>query len=323
MKTGTPSLPYVRLPWLDADVPWIGIGTAEIDAMSCPEASLEEVLHAALRAGVSVIDTAPNYYDGAAEGHVGRAISRVPSVSKIYVLTKAGQLNNREMHERAERRIAPADQHWCFDRRFIKMSVLRSMRRLGRDQLDCVLLHNPEDAIGCGENAYDVLSEAVGVLERMCRDSMLRGWGIASWSGFFRPPGAAGSIQLMEFFQRLTRDYGTSHFVAIAFPMGLWNLDDFNAKCQLRRDGTQGQMSVLEASDVLGLTPMLNSPFCGGAILPDGSHAPGDLSPAQNALLEARGYAPSSLRIVGMRSYRSVQAASMLLGGATDVFKGL
>ena len=322
-----PHIPFsahVRLDWLDANVPWIAIGTAEIGEAESPAEPLEEVLRAAIRRGIQVIDTAPNYHDGLAESCVGRVIADTDgAMGNVYVLTKAGQLTDSEMHERAERGLAPHGQHWCFDGEFLEMSIDRSMRRLGRQQLDCVLLHNPEDAIGPGERADQVLAEAVVTIERMCREQKVRGWGIASWNGFYRPPGSAGSIQLVEFCQFLGREYRKHHFVTIELPMGLWNLHDFYARHQVGWKGMGGNTSVPEVASALGINLMLNSPFCGAVSIPRRSSDDDWLTAPQYALLKTRACAPRSLRIVGMRSYRSVQDTTILLENTDRAFKEL
>ena len=322
-----PHLPlsaFTRLDWLDADVPWIAIGTAEIDGAKCSTELLEEVLRAAIRRGIRVIDTAPNYYGGLAESCVGRVIASTKgALDNTYVLTKVGQLTDNEMRERDGRALAHPGQHWCFEGQFLEMSIARSMRRLGKAQLDCVLLHNPEDAIGAGEKADQVLAEAVITLEKMCREKKIRGWGIASWSGFYRSPGSAGSIQLGEFCRFLGREYGKHHFVTIELPMGLWNLHEFDARCQVGWKGLPGNMSVAEAASALGINLLLSSPFCGGAAIPRRSSGNTWLTAAQHALLRTRACAPRSLRIVGIRSYRSVQETTTLLENADRAFKEL
>ena len=304
----------MRLDWLDADVPWIAIGTAEIAKSSNAPEPLEDVLVAALRRGVRVIDTAPNYHDGLAESSVGRVIAKTADeVDYVYVLTKAGQLTQNEMRERAEQGLVSHDQHWCFDRDFLEMSIGRSMRRLGKRQLDCVLLHNPEHAIGPGESAYQVLAEAIAALESMCREKIVRGWGIASWSGFFRPPGSAGSIQLRAFCRFLEREYGNHHFVAIELPMGLWNVHEFYARHQPSCNAARANMNVAEAASALGINLLLNSPFCGAHALPRSRSNDTWLSAPQQALLQTRAYLPGALRIVGMRSSRSVHDTTILM----------
>jgi hypothetical protein len=322
-----PTLPlsaHARLDWLDANVPWIAIGTAEIGEAARATEPLEEVLRAAILRGIRVIDTAPNYHGGLAESCVGRVIASTQGATgNVYVLTKAGQLTDREMRERANRGLAPPGQHWCFDGEFLEMSIARSIRRLGQEHLDCVLLHNPEDAIGPGQRADQVLAGAVATIERMCREQKVRGWGIASWTGFYRPPGSAGSIQLGEFCRFLGREYGKHHFVTIELPMGLWNLHEFYARRQVGWKGMPRDMSVPEAASALGITLLLNSPFCGAIAIPRSSSRDRWLTAAQRALLKTRACAPHSLRIVGMRSYRSLQDTTALLEHTDHAFQEL
>jgi aryl-alcohol dehydrogenase-like predicted oxidoreductase len=313
----TPHVPlssHIRLDWLDANVPWIAIGTAEITELGTPPEPLDDVLVAAIRRGVRVIDTAPNYYDGQAESSVGRVIADTAhAADDVYVLTKAGQLTQGEMRDRAAKGLAPHDQHWCFDRDFLEMSIDRSMRRLGKRQLDCVLLHNPEDAIGPGERAEQVLADAIATLERMCCEKIVRGWGIASWSGLFRPPGSAGSIQLSQFCRSLEQEYKNHHFVAIELPMGLWNLQEFCAHYQVAYNAARATMNVAQVASALDINLLLSSPFCGARALPHSRDKDAWPSAPQHALLKTRTYAPSSLRIVGMRSSHSVHNSTILM----------
>jgi aryl-alcohol dehydrogenase-like predicted oxidoreductase len=89
------------------------------------------IVHSALDAGVTFIDTAPNYAGGQSEINLGYALKGRPRDS--YVLcTKFGHA-----HE--------GGQNWSVDA--LAPSLEGSARRMGVDHLDIVVLHNPDEAL--------------------------------------------------------------------------------------------------------------------------------------------------------------------------------
>ena len=112
------------------------------------------LVHAALDAGVTFLDTAPNYADGQSEVNLGRALRGVPRDS--YVLcTKFGHRPD-------------GGTDWSPEA--LRPSVQGSARRLGVDVIDVVVLHNP---------AEDVLrkGELLGILEAMRDEGLIRAFG--------------------------------------------------------------------------------------------------------------------------------------------------
>lgn len=298
----------------NSNFPWIAIGTAEPEASSATPTVLERGLRSALKCGLRIIDTAPNYYNGFAEESIGKVLSEIDIPRKrIGVITKAGQLTNTEMINLAGSGQMRLGQHWRFDESSIEHSVTRSLDRLRLRYLDCVLLHNPENALEEANSTVDVLGDAFDVLERLCRESKIRAWGIASWDGFFRPPGSRGSLQLAEILRHLNREYKKHNFAALELPMGLWNLTQFRSQCQFGIGARYEIMTVSEAASAFGIKIFLSSPFCGGTAIPLVEHSGSNLSSAQKALIETRKYAPDCVRIVGMRSLRSVRDAASLI----------
>lgn len=113
----------------------------------------------ALEAGITYFDTAPAYGDGVSETNLGRAL-RGHGASQVVLGTKY--------------RMAPGDRE-----RFgaaITASVQASLRRLGREGVDLLQLHDPvfpdgADAAG-GYSVRQMLDEAVPALARL-RDAGL------------------------------------------------------------------------------------------------------------------------------------------------------
>jgi aryl-alcohol dehydrogenase-like predicted oxidoreductase len=103
----------------------------------------ERVLQRALEMGFSLIDTADAYGGGRMERLVGRAVA---DRTDVVLVTKGG----------TDRTTTPARKR--FDGPFLRESLERSLRRLGRDRVDLYLLHNPSaDALRSGEAVDTVL----------------------------------------------------------------------------------------------------------------------------------------------------------------------
>jgi predicted aldo/keto reductase-like oxidoreductase len=312
-KTLENTPPSIRIHCIDADVPWIALGTAELEMEQKPNAlTLNQVINSAIQKGIRVIDTASNYYEGQAEHFIGKALAdraKNNHKDKIYVFTKVGQLTNSEMNENTACSREIQGEHWCFDADYIEMSIKRSISRLCVSQLDGVYLHNPEDSVN-SESPMDIIKRLAPLFESLCAKGLIKYWGVASWSGFYRYADDPGSIQLAEIDRFFSSNYKTHHFKLIQSPMGLWNLDTFLTKFQITFDKEITSMTLLESVNTFDLDLCLSSPFYGGHYIP--TKVDSILSPAQKNLLESRINAPLALRVIGMRSDKSLTEALAL-----------
>jgi D-threo-aldose 1-dehydrogenase len=151
----------------------LGLGTAPLGNLFEPvdEAEAVQTVSRALGAGLRLVDTAPLYGHGLAERRVGRALAELGAAcpADLVVATKVGRLLRRD---------APPDPTQMKDGRLIyvdtpdvnpvfdfsaagvRESVESSLERLGRDHLDVVHLHDPDDHFdqALGE-AYPALVE--------------------------------------------------------------------------------------------------------------------------------------------------------------------
>jgi aryl-alcohol dehydrogenase-like predicted oxidoreductase len=102
------------------------------------------LVHQALDAGVTFFDTAPCYGEGRSEVFLGRALAG--RWAKVVLCTKFGR---------------SADGTIDFDARRIRWSVEQSLRRLGTDCLDVLLLHSPPAECLDGETSghFDVFEQ--------------------------------------------------------------------------------------------------------------------------------------------------------------------
>lgn len=139
----------------------------------------ELAAHLAIAAGVTHIDTAPNY--GADHHALAPVLAHHPEVT---ITTKVGFPGRAAAdairagvlpRDRAEHSIAPD---------YIRWQIARSRAELGRDRLDTVLLHNPERAC-TGERApfLNALFRAFQTLEEEAAGGHIGGYGVATWHG--------------------------------------------------------------------------------------------------------------------------------------------
>lgn len=114
----------------DMQVTRLGFGLAEIGEAELSDAHPEEVLSAALDAGINFLDTAACY--GLSEELIGKAVSA--RRSEFYLATKAGHVTGGYEGE-----------EWTA--KTVRDSIDRSLKRLRTDYLDLVQLHSCEVAV--------------------------------------------------------------------------------------------------------------------------------------------------------------------------------
>jgi aryl-alcohol dehydrogenase-like predicted oxidoreductase len=131
-----------------ADVGVIGLGTWQLggDWGDVDDEAATEVLHAALDAGVTLLDTADVYGDGRSEERIRKALA--PRGDRPFVATKAGR--RADPFEAAQ--YTPENLRAWID---------RSRRNLGVSTLDLVQLHCPPPAVYSDERVYDTLDALV------------------------------------------------------------------------------------------------------------------------------------------------------------------
>jgi aryl-alcohol dehydrogenase-like predicted oxidoreductase len=114
------------------------------------------IVHAALDAGVTFVDTAPGYADGRSEPTIGRALAGGRR-DGVVVCTKVGHTPE-------------GGTDWTVAA--VRRSVHRSARRMGLDHIDVVLLHNPPPEILDG-----TAGEHYAELERLRDAGLIRAYG--------------------------------------------------------------------------------------------------------------------------------------------------
>jgi aryl-alcohol dehydrogenase-like predicted oxidoreductase len=119
-------------------VPELGLGCVKIGrdkhlgyaspAQICDDLTAARLLKLALELGVTLIDTSPAY--GSSERRLGELLPRVAPRERWTICSKAGELFDPD-----------AGSRYDFTKKAIVASVERSLRDLGTDHLDILLLH--------------------------------------------------------------------------------------------------------------------------------------------------------------------------------------
>jgi aryl-alcohol dehydrogenase-like predicted oxidoreductase len=152
----------------DMEITAVGIGTAPIGSgRDWPvwwgpqdEAESIRAIHAALDLGVNWIDTAPFYGWGRAEEVVGRALR---DGDDVLVFTKCGTLPDAERGDRMD--LSP---------QAIRADVEASLRRLQRDRVDLLQLHDVDRSTP--------IEDSWGEVQRLIAEGKVRHGGISNHS---------------------------------------------------------------------------------------------------------------------------------------------
>ncbi|MER6185529.1 aldo/keto reductase [Streptomyces sp. NPDC001652] len=155
----------------DLRVSAVGLGAMPLSLEGRPdERRALATVHAALDAGVTLLDTADSYHPpGAEPGHnellVARALAAYGGdTSDVLVATKGG-------------RGRPADGSWTVtgDPRHLKRAAEGSLKRLGVEAIGLYQLHKPDPAVP--------FEESVGALRELLDEGKIRLAGISNTDG--------------------------------------------------------------------------------------------------------------------------------------------
>jgi aryl-alcohol dehydrogenase-like predicted oxidoreductase len=133
---------------------WMWGGTDEQESI--------RTIHAAIRNGINVIDTAPAYGFGRSEEIVGKAIAEIGGRDKVIVATKAGlEWRNGQVYRNASRQR-------------ILSEVDDSLRRLGTTYIDLYQVHWPDPRTAVAETA--------SAMRELYEQGTIRAIGVSNYS---------------------------------------------------------------------------------------------------------------------------------------------
>jgi aryl-alcohol dehydrogenase-like predicted oxidoreductase len=163
------------------EVSVVGLGTNNF-GRRCDYERTVAVIDAALDAGVTLLDTADIYGQGASEEFIGRALAG--RRDGVLIATKFG----KPMEERPEERRGNPD--------YIRWAVESSLRRLRTDVIDLYQLHEPDPVTP--------IEETLGALNDLVHDGKVR------WIGSSNFP-----AEQIEAAEEVARGAGFHRFVSV------------------------------------------------------------------------------------------------------------
>ena len=155
------------------DASLVGLGTWLTGIVADEKASIR-VIHAALDAGITLIDTAPSYGWGRAERVLGRAIrgrreqAVIATKCGIWWADARGSFNGQK---------EGTDTYICLQAETVRLEVEASLKRLKVDAIDLLQVHKP--AI---EPQLTPIEETMGCLMDLKREGKVRAIGVSNVS---------------------------------------------------------------------------------------------------------------------------------------------
>lgn len=163
-------------------LPAVGLGTARLGAFWQGRSIRDgrDAVQTALSLGINVIDTADVYARGIAERIIGSVVGRRSDAQDALIVTKAGLIKTPAAMRQASRlgsgllstsTLGPARiADTCFHPEYLAWAAAGSCKRLRRDSLDVLLLHEPDESVLRSGEAAEALSG-------LCEAGRLQRWG--------------------------------------------------------------------------------------------------------------------------------------------------
>ena len=223
-----------------------------------------EALKEAIRSGIKIIDTSSNYMDGRAELAIALALSEFDDdkQKEIEVISKYGYIQGTLLQEYLQDPSVfknsdeivkySQDCYHSISGSFMHEQLTLSLNRLGRDTLECYLIHNPEyyllDAINrgvCKDERLDImyarLQEAFIGLEEEIKAGRINSYGISS-NSFSLPESSEDFLpyeDLLTLAQNAAMLAGNKKhsFTTIELPINILERDGLKCAAWAKKNG--------------------------------------------------------------------------------------
>lgn len=321
----------------------LGAGACLGDCGDADDARYAGTVAAALRRGVTLVDTAINYRCQRAERAVGRALREVPE-ARVVVCTRGGYIpldspppDSKEDYRAyvAREYVATGlvgaddlvDGGHCIAPRFLMDQIARSRRNLGRERIDLYYLHNPERQLDhvSRDELLRRLRLAFTALEEAVAAGAIGAYGCATWDAL-RVPGDHAMHLELEAIVEAARDVAGSlhHLVAVQLPINLAMAEAVRLPTQRVRGEP---CTLLQAARLLGVAVVAAAPLMQGRLtrgLPREVQEafPSATTDAQRALAFVASLPGVACVPVGMRSEAHLTENLSLFGGGFDTLPG-
>lgn len=218
-----------------------------------------QALRLAIESGVRIIDTSPNYMDGAAERAVATVLAQSDQVvDDIEIIGKFGYIQGSLLEQIKgdnpfNEVVKYSDScYHCIDAEFMREQLRQSLQRLEQNVLACYLLHNPEyylyDALNNGvsvDAARDTMLQRIYTvfvaLEQEVQKGRIKSYGISSNSvaKASREPDFLPYEDLILLAHRAAEEAGSSrhHFSTMELPLNLLEQEGLRCASWAKRQG--------------------------------------------------------------------------------------
>jgi len=257
----------------------LGFGCYRVDDITAEHA---EALKLALRSGINLIDTSTNYTDGGSERLVGKVLQELFSAGElereeVVIVSKTGYVQGQNMQLAQEREgqsrgfsemVKYMQNCWhCIHPDFLNDQLFRSLARLQLDQLDVLLLHNPEyfladalhrqphDLAAGREEYYRRLRDAFMFLEKQVIAGRIACYGVSS-NTFAHAAAHAEFTSLERLWDLAAAISPLHHFRVIQFPANL-----YETGARLEKNQLGGARTLLEFAREKKIATLVNRPL--------------------------------------------------------------
>lgn len=185
----------------------------------------------ALENGCNLVDTASNYENGGSEKLIGEVLRSDRNLD-AFVVTKAGYILQDELPEirqnisddfcKNELHKIDDYTYYSIHPDILKYKINKSIKRLGRNRIDCFLLHNPEYLFQFidKDEFISSLKCAFQFLEEEAVKNRIRYYGISS-NALLKADDQLKSITLKELLAVVNEVSSKGYFKFIQFPFNL------------------------------------------------------------------------------------------------------
>jgi aryl-alcohol dehydrogenase-like predicted oxidoreductase len=306
-RSGTKARDFYRAAQ-DLIVSSVGIGTYRGAIDRETDVAYTHAVHAALRAGVNLIDTSINYRYQRSELSVAAGLQRFLEKDggrrdEVVICTKGGYLVPGAVTEDTVTAEDVAGGIHCIAPGFLADQVERSRRNLGIETIDVYYLHNPETQLGFVDppKFLNRVRGAFARLETAVSDGFIRYYGTATWEGGYLVDGLS-LRSLAEIAREIAGDSHHFRFIQLPVSLGTPRALMFPA---------QGGGNVLDLAAELGITVIASASLLGGRLARD---LPEEItqilsgfdSDAQRAIQFTRSTPGITTALVGMRQAEHV-----------------
>lgn len=211
----------------------VGIGTYRMEAAFDQHT---KALQQAIESGCNFIDTASYYMFGRSEQMIGEFLKNNPDLQrKVFLMTKAGYVGDLRTEEELatiksevgdEMIMLPEDHKHCIHPDFLRRELNTSLQRLGKQQIDCFLIHNPEyyfrdtSSSPTQKEYYRRLKNALECCEAMVQEGLIRYYGISS-NTFPSNQSDHDLTNINEVLKIVQGISENNHFKFVQFPVNL------------------------------------------------------------------------------------------------------